>query len=198
MIKLLSRLARDERGANAVEFTLILPLILIFLFGIIDGARLMWVYNMAEKATQAGVRVAAVTDMVPADLADVDFALDGGLVGGSAVPAGSVNGGAPITCTSTGCSAYGYSGTAFSRIATRMSQIFSDITPAMVRVSYRQVGLGYAGDPNGPDVSPQISVWIEGLTFQPSISLLWGGSALSLPDFRATMTMEDGQGGTWN
>lgn len=198
MKKLVSKLLRDDSGANAVEFTLILPLLLIFLFGIIDGARLMWVFNMAEKATQAGVRVAAVTDMVPADLADEDFALDGGLVGGSAVPAGAVNGGAPILCTSTGCSAYGFNGTAFNRIAARVSQIFPAITPTMVRVSYQQVGLGYAGDPTGPDVAPEISVWVQGLTFRPSISLLWGGTALSLPGFRATMTMEDGQGATWN
>ena len=44
---------------------MVLPLLLLFIFGIIDVGRLMWTWNRAEKATQMGARFAVVTDMVP-------------------------------------------------------------------------------------------------------------------------------------
>ena len=55
-------LLRDRSAASAAEFALVLPLLLLFLFGIIDAGRFMWEYNRAEKATQVGARVAVVTD----------------------------------------------------------------------------------------------------------------------------------------
>ena len=58
-------LIRDERGASAAEFALVLPLLLLLLFGIIDAGRLAWEFNRAEKATQVGARVAVVTDPIP-------------------------------------------------------------------------------------------------------------------------------------
>jgi len=64
----LSHLVRETRGGSAAEFALVLPLLLIFLFGIIDVGRLMWTWNRAEKATQMGVRYAVVTDPVPEGL----------------------------------------------------------------------------------------------------------------------------------
>src|SRR3546814_1343600 len=58
-------LARNTRASSAAEFALVLPLLLIFLLGIIDVGRLMWTWNRAEKATQMGVRYAIAADMVP-------------------------------------------------------------------------------------------------------------------------------------
>src|SRR3546814_6468170 len=83
MMRLLTRLARSSSGATAAEFAMVLPLILIFLLGIIDVGRLMWTWNRAEKATQMGVRFAVVADMVPGNLAAYDFALQGGITGRS-------------------------------------------------------------------------------------------------------------------
>src|SRR3546814_5718143 len=75
MMRLLTRLARSSSGATAAEFAMVLPLLLIFLLGIIDVGRLMWTWNRAEKATQMGVRFAVVADMVPGNLDAYDFAL---------------------------------------------------------------------------------------------------------------------------
>ena len=78
------RLALDRNGATAAEFALVLPLLLFFLFGIIDVGRLMWTFNQAEKATQIGVRAAVVTNVIPTKLND-DFATTYNLVGGDPV-----------------------------------------------------------------------------------------------------------------
>ena len=56
------RLLRDRSAASAAEFALVLPLLIVFLLGIIDAGRFMWEYNEAEKATQMGARYAVVAD----------------------------------------------------------------------------------------------------------------------------------------
>lgn len=49
-----------ERGAVAVEFALILPALLLLLFGIIDFGRLMYVKNALVYASSDGARAAAL------------------------------------------------------------------------------------------------------------------------------------------
>ena len=50
------RLLRDRTGSGAAEFSLVLPLLILLLLGMIDTGRYMWEYNRAEKATQMGAR----------------------------------------------------------------------------------------------------------------------------------------------
>ncbi len=50
---------------------------------------------------------------------------------------------------------------------------------------------GVAGRPNGPDFEPLITVRLEGLQFSFYTPLL-SGMTLSMPDFRASLTSEDG------
>ena len=66
-------LASSRRGATAAEFTIVLPLLLVFLFGIIDAGRYMWAINRSEKAVQAGARFAIVTNTVPEGLQTYSF-----------------------------------------------------------------------------------------------------------------------------
>lgn len=49
-----------QRGAAMVEFALIALLFFVILFGIIEFARAMFVYNTLVEATRRGARVAAV------------------------------------------------------------------------------------------------------------------------------------------
>ena len=81
-----SSLIGCRSGASAAEFAMVLPLLLLLIFGIIDGGRFLWAMNRAQKATQSGARFAAVTDMVPAGLASYSFATDGEVPAGAAVP----------------------------------------------------------------------------------------------------------------
>jgi Flp pilus assembly protein TadG len=49
-----------KRGQSLVEFALILPIFLLFLFGIIDLGRGVYAYNTIQNAAREAVRVAIV------------------------------------------------------------------------------------------------------------------------------------------
>ena len=184
---------RCDRGASAVEFALVLPLLILFLFGTIDVGRFMWELNRAEKATQMGVRYAVVSDPV-ANVVNGDFVNTYNIPGGDAVPA-SVFTSAVCTntiCTVTGTAsgASGRNATAFTDILTWMQNFYPEIQPANVRITYQNVGLGYSGDPTGPDVAPLTTVELVNMPFDPL--LLFGGS-VTLPPIKASLTLEDGE-----
>jgi hypothetical protein len=180
-----------DRGATAAEFALVLPLLLLFIFGIIDVGRFMWELNRAEKATQMGVRYAVVSDPV-ASVVNADFVNTYNIVGGDPVPASIFSSAVCVSasCTVTGSASGGINGTAFTQIVTWMQKFYPQIQATNVRVTYQNVGLGYAGDPTGPDVSALTTVELLNLTFDPL--LLFGGT-VNLPPIKATLTLEDGE-----
>lgn len=185
----LTRFLRHDRGATAAEFALVLPLMLLFLIGIMDVGFYAWQINRGEKAVQIGARWAVATDLVPATLKTYSFATDGGIEQGTIVPQSSFP---KVTCDANGCSQWGYDSASFSAIVTRMQDIKSEIQPADVRIEYEWSGLGYAGDPNGPDVAPIVTVKLVNMQYQPLSSLIFG--AVNLPDFAYSLTAEDGVG----
>lgn len=195
------RLLGDRMAASAAEFALVLPLLLLFLFGIIDAGRLMWTMNRAEKATQMAVRYAIVTDMVAEGLVTNDFT-DDGIPGGDPVPTSAFS---STTCDDSDCSgSWGYDSAAFGRIVDRIQMFVPEAGAEDVEIIYENVGLGFAGNPEitdadgdilyySPDVAPLVTVRLTGQTFQP-ITLMAFGASFALPDFRAALTVEDGSG----
>lgn len=195
--------AADQRGASAAEFALVLPLLLILLFGMIDIGRYAWALNMSEKATQVGARWAVTTDMVPSGLISYSFATGSGVPQGTPVDSSTFPG---VVCDSNGttaacrCAAGGTcsfpltaSNAAFNLLAGRMAQINPDIGPENVVVTYSWSGLGFSGDPNGPDVAPLTTVSLRNLQFAPFTAFVFGGS-FNMPQFAYTLPMEDGSG----
>ena len=198
----LARMIADGRGSTAAEFALVLPILLLFLFSIIDIGRLFYDFNRAEKATQMGARFAIVTDTIPSQIAGADY------VGVVACP--NPNGGyqactkgefitdpnalATVTCTSTGCtpSSTTMNAGAFARLGDRMRQFDPAIADSNIILSFRGSGLGYAGDPTGMDVIPLVTVELNGLTFK-SVALLTLVS-LPLPSARTTLSAESTAG----
>jgi len=201
-MKSLLRFVRDKRASSAAEFALVLPLLLVFIFGIIDAGRFMWQYNEAEKATQVGARYAVVTAPVPSGLSTYSFVINDGLTQGNAVPTANFT---SATCNNSSCacvggsfcSSVGYDSTAFNNIVTHMSRMYPAIKAANVQVIYKNVGLGFAGNPDGPDVSTLVTVKLNGLNFRPITCLVFVCS-ISMPDFNAALTLEDASGSVSN
>lgn len=191
---------RREDASSSVEFALVLPLLILFLFGIIDVGRYMWTLNTMEKATQMGARMAVVTTMVPTDLAARNF---GSILGqGATIPTsqfGSMQcdkSGGTVTCSCvSNCSGIGTTAdsAAFNLVAGRMTLISGAIKDTNVRITYTNSGLGYAGDPTGPDVAPIVTVSAVGVGFQSLIGQFFG-IQMTLPTVSASLTLEDGQG----
>jgi len=50
----------SERGAAALEYGLILPVLLLFIIGIMDVSRLLWTYTTLTRATEAAARCGAI------------------------------------------------------------------------------------------------------------------------------------------
>ena len=203
----LRTLIGDQRGASAAEYALVLPLLLIVLFGTIDVGRYAWSLNQAQKATQIGARWAVATDAIPS-IYGYSFATTGGIPQGTIVPEASFP---TIECkTVSGTPACSCAGNlsfcviepnkgsaAFTNLVNRMAKIEPDITANNVVVTYAWSGLGFAGDPNGPDVAPLTTVSLRNLNFAPFTSLIFGGQ-VSLPAFAYSLPMEDGSGTSSN
>jgi Flp pilus assembly protein TadG len=214
-MRLVARLAHERGAATAAEFALVLPLLLVFLLGMLDVGRFMWEYNEAEKATQMGARYAVVTNPVlggtsSSGLLNYSFATNDSITAGTAVPTSyftksvcsttTTSANVSCTCVSTAgkfCSGASADATSFGNIVTRISAIYPLAQASNVEVEYDNVGLGFAGDPNGPDVSPLVTVKLKNLTFQPVTTEVFGAS-FNMPTISASLTGEDLSGTTGN
>ena len=194
----LHRLARDQRGISSIEFVIVASVFFMLIFGMVDFSRAMWEWNAAAKATHWGVRYAVVNDMVSIRMAEFSGVL-AGVDAGTSVGAGVVVanlGTDTFTCTNTGCNGNGdpdddFDVDAFGLIVARMQLIYDKIQPENVIVEYRHIGLGFAGDPLGPDLHPLVTVRLTGMKFVLITPGLSGILDIDLPDFAATMTGED-------
>ncbi|MCL6684506.1 TadE/TadG family type IV pilus assembly protein [Sphingomonas alba] len=210
MKRALRPLMRSDSAATAAEFAMVLPVLLILLFGIIDTGRFLYEYNEAEKATQVGARVAIVTNVLSPELRDENYVgqtVGGKVIGpGDRIPAGALG---TVLCTSASCtcaagpcpSGVGTVDTAtFNDIlVARMQQIYPAIQPDNVQVRYSGSGLGIAADPVGGSggaeqmqISPLITVTLTGVDFHPITSLMF--ATIGMPSFSTTLTAEDASG----
>ncbi len=203
-------LVRDRRGASAVEFAIVLPLLLILIFGVIDGGRFLWEVNRAEKATQVGVRMAVVTNVLAPGLISEDYTVAGtgrpAVKSGDLIPASALG---RLVCNSAGCTCAtapcpntpgALNTTTFNAIVDRMRTIDPTLTNANVVVTYSGSGLGTAGEGGATamDISPLVTVSLDGgtdqtrLKFTPITSLML--ATINMPSFSSTLTAEDASG----
>lgn len=194
---------RDRRATSAAEFALVLPVALLLLFSIIDVGNYAWTLNEYEKATQMGTRYAVVTNVVQPALETQSYV--GVTCGAATLRAGDricrealgtlECTSAACTCVVAPCPAGPVDNARFTALVNRMRTFQPDITANRVRVAYRGSGLGYAGDPNKPEIAPLVTVRIVNATYAP-IALSPFGVAVPLPDFSYSLTLEDGEGAT--
>jgi len=202
-MKTMRAMLRSTHGGTAAEFGLLTPLLLSFMIGTVDLGRFLWTCNRAEKATQMGVRYAVTNDIVPGGLATYDFAVAGGIPQGDPIPLSSFGGAdcdsasGTVTClcrTGATCPTLTPINTAaFNAIVTQMQRFYPSLTADNVKVSYEYSGLGYAGDPNGIQVSPVVTVRLKTMTFTPMLFRFFGSATINLPTYAASLTLEDGK-----
>jgi hypothetical protein len=187
---MLMRFRSDVKGSVLVEVSIMLPILLFFVLGSIDFLLAFYEWNAATKAVEVGARIAAVSNPVMTNL----NVLSAGLASrklrpGSAMPSFTVTcDGSTATCTCEGtCQVGGVigfnaaalntivygrgssaCGDATSSYTAGMCDVFNRITPANVRIEYRQptapAGLGYVGRPGGP--VPTIKVSLHDIPFR--------------------------------
>jgi hypothetical protein len=200
----LHQLIRRCDGAVGAEFALLVPVFILFLLGMIDVGRYMYSVNQLEKATQMGARMAVVTNMVPGGLSTANYGLTLGQ--GASIPTSSfgaaecekATSSVTCTCTTTPCPTLTpIDSAAFDVVVNRMHNIAGLISANNVVIKYENSGVGYAGDPNGPDVAPIITVTAKDVPFVPLVFQFFGAS-LTLPKERASLVLEDGAGSTSN
>lgn len=198
---------REDQSGSAAEFALVLPLFALLFVGLIDAGRYAYSFNQGEKATQTGARWAVVTNPLTPELAAETYVgaivSAGVLTQGDRIPEDALG---LITCTSAACicttapcpdsltldpNTDANGRTPFNAMLNRMQQIMPEITAANLVVEYSSSGLGYAGNPNGMDIAPLVTVRLQDMDF--TSFMLFGGT-VGLPDFSYTLTMEDGQG----
>lgn len=192
------RLRVCQAGAAAVELAIVFPLLLVFTFGILEFSLIVHQMNMAEKATQLGVRKAVTWDPVAPELATYT----GTGSAGSPLPADLQ---LEIVCDDSGCTGSGaipnpsYSGAAFTDLVDKMAQIYPSIGPENVVVTYRHIGLGFVGRPGGA-VVPSVTVDLRDLTYDfilldVAVLIVSFGTIdvndIIYPSFSATLTGED-------
>jgi len=183
-------LGKDQSGTSTVEFALVATVFFLFIFGIIDFGRALWEWNSAAKATHWGARFAITNDMVASGLYTYDGVADAG-GNGAPVPIAAVSPN-PVVCNVSGCNGYGpLDAAALSAIVARMQQIDSRIQPANVVIEYRHIGLGFAGNPSGPDIVPAVTVKLQNMVFDFVTPGLSGIVSITMPEFKTTLIGED-------
>ena len=200
---------RDQRGISSIEFALVATVFFTMIFGLIDFSRAMWEWNAAAKATQFGARHAVVSDIVSVDYKDFSGLSVSGVTAGNKVPLKDAGGNdiiAPIFCSDSdpgaglaigcgtslgGLSAAKADAVAFLAIVVEMQKMYGRIEAHNVVVEYRHIGMGFAGNPIGPDIDPLVTVKLRDMEFDFVTPGFTGIFTLNLPDFAASLTGED-------
>jgi hypothetical protein len=188
---------RNEDGATLIETSLVFTLLILLTLGFVDFARAFSQWNIAEKATQIGVRAAIITDPVREELADFDCDTPQITLG---LPCSEplAQGFGTIACNgaSSSCSAGSnmpsgntFDATAFNTILSRMQVVYPGLQASQVIVEYRDIKLGFAGR-EAP--VPAVTVRLSNIPFNfLTLNSLLGLPTITMPDFRATLIGED-------
>ena len=171
---LLRRFWRHARGVMAIEFAILAPALVLFTMGALEFGLILFDYQKAGEATRRAVRDLVINP----PLAALDALADDGTV----VCIGSGGG---VSCT--GGAVQGDASATFTLLYNKMQDIFSDILPQNVSVTYSATaGIDKATNPGV--VTPVVTLSLTGmrhefliLQYVPGIS-----SGFDLPAFASS------------
>ncbi len=160
---------RAREGATAMEFAMILPVLLLLTLGALEIGLIMFDFHKVSEATRRGLRTALINDTI-IDLGDLDTT--------------------PIPCTGSGgvsCSGGSVDNSgSFDAIVAAMQAVTPRITGDNVIVTYSDSGLDISG--TGETTTPLVTVEVTGLAYEfTALSYLPGlPDELTLPSFDTT------------
>lgn len=161
----LTRFHRDESGASLVELAVVVPIMLLLIFGLIDFSRMGFSYVMASKATDRAVRMAVVNPPVCTGVPRFNNrgSLDSSNISYKTGTSCSVSSGlcddpGRISCTAT------LSDSTAASIWNEIRALMpTNATEANLRFSYEfNSDLGFLGGP----YTPIVTVGIQNLDFE--------------------------------
>ena len=166
------KLSSDTQGAALIEAALILPVLLVVVFGMAELALFIWQTNSAEKAVQLGARQAIVSPSVAVGAGltpDESETYWSGLpLGERCAPAANGSSICPVftvTCRVTvGCVCEGssckftLSESRLVTILTAMRAALPRLRPEQVEISYANNYLGYVGQPLPVPVDVRVTI----------------------------------------
>jgi len=175
----LRRFQRNTSGTTLVELAIVMPLLLLLIFGVLEFGRLFWITGVTQKATAIAVRLAAVRPPVCPNVPDVISAVSVS-AGGTAPRFGTV-------CRTGGvCADLGEQVCALNLGTATGQEIWGRVaalmppgsTAANIRLRYSfDERIGFVGGP----YSPVVTVELINLEFQ-FISPLGQLAALAASD----------------
>ncbi len=160
------RLHRDRSGVAAIEFALLIPVLIFILIGILEFISAALAYQKATEATRRGARIALINPIIPA--------LSG------------VASGATITCGGNSISCSGASTdnpATFTALLTSMQEIMPDLVGDNVLVTYVNFAVGGGGITG--TVTPVITVSLINYDHPLLVISAFPGfpSVISFPNF---------------
>lgn len=192
---------KNESGAATVEFVAVFLGFVAVLMFVIETAVYLFFVGSVEKAAEAGARVAAVSWPVrgDSDLLQPIRLSNNGDYGDSCNRSGGPNACrsySTVDCgrnTGRNCGR-GNNNTraqqAFNQIVAEMRRYNANITTNNIRISYQDVGIGFAGGPR----TPMVTVTVDGMRYNTGLYGLMAGSAGArqwlMPARSASMTGE--------
>lgn len=173
----MSRFGRDEGGAALIEAALVLPILLLLLFGLMEFSLYAWNAALASKAVQLGVRRAIVSD--PVALGPGLDSRDGtswqGLPPGARCATTAATNPCPnfaIRCTAAtscrclrGACGYRFSQERLEPILAAMQAVLPALRAENIEISYSTNGSGYVARP-GP-VPVDVGLSLVGFHYRP-------------------------------
>lgn len=163
-----SSFRHDRDGAALIEFTLVFPIVLLIVLGVVDVTLLMIDWSSYNRATYAGARIAAVSNPVAMN---INAAIAGTSPGdacidpSSGVSTGNCTARNAATCVATGVTSggnctggYSFSDAALNNIVTEMKKSFSNLDRRQVSVTYTPIMMGYVGRPDGFPMNVTVSI----------------------------------------
>ncbi len=176
---------RNRRGAVAVEFAFLFPIALVFTFGLIEFALILFDFHRLSEATRRGARAAIIQPAI-SDLANLSAA------------------GSPYECTANATSTAPYSVTCsvgpgpsadaddiFETIITDMQGIKPDLMGSNITITYTDTGVT-GGEETPGLMTPMVTVSISGFQYSyfvlTLVDDLLGLSGASGTDFSSSTT----------